>query len=62
MDFELSDEQRQLADSLERLLAQQYGLDQRKAIIAAGGSVAIWAKISELGILSLPVSETGGGF
>ncbi len=62
MDFELSDEQRQLADSLERLLAQQYGLDQRKAIIAAGGSAAIWAKIAELGILSLPVSETGGGF
>ncbi len=62
MDFELSDEQRQLADSLERLLAQQYGLDQRKAIIAAGGSAEIWAKIAELGILSLPVSETGGGF
>ena len=64
MDFQLTDEQRQLSDSLERLLAQQYGVDQRKAIIGSqsGFSAAIWSKLAELGILSLPVSEKAGGF
>jgi alkylation response protein AidB-like acyl-CoA dehydrogenase len=64
MDFELSDEQRQLADSLERLLAQQYGIEQRRAFISSadGAGSGVWAKVAELGILSLPVSEAGGGF
>ena len=50
MDFELSDEQRQLADSLERLLAQQYDIEQRRAIIASadGFSAAMWARFAEL--------------
>ena len=64
MDFELTDEQRQLSDSLERLLTQQYGSDQRKSIIESPGgfSRSIWSKIADLGILSLPVSEAAGGF
>ena len=64
MDFELNDEQRQLSDSLERLLTQQYGIEQRKAIIESQGgfSQAVWSKLADLGILSLPVSEAGGGF
>nr|MBA3479191.1 acyl-CoA dehydrogenase family protein [Lautropia sp.] len=64
MDFELNDEQRQLSDSLERLLAQQYGFEQRQAIIRSqsGFSPAVWSRIAELGILSLPVSEHAGGF
>jgi alkylation response protein AidB-like acyl-CoA dehydrogenase len=64
MDFELNDEQRQLSDSLERLLTQHYDIEQRKAIIQSQGafSAAIWAKLADLGILSLPVSEDAGGF
>ncbi len=64
MDFELNEEQRQLSDSLERLLAQQYDIEQRKAIIQSQGSFspAIWSKLADLGILSLPVSEAAGGF
>jgi alkylation response protein AidB-like acyl-CoA dehydrogenase len=64
MDFELNDEQRQLSDSLERLLTQQYGIEQRKAIIESQGAFSrpIWSKLAELGILSLPVSEAAGGF
>ena len=64
MNFELTEEQRQLSDSLERLLTQQYGIDQRKAIIESpgGSSTPIWSKFAELGILSLPVSEGAGGF
>lgn len=64
MDFQLNDEQRQLSDSLERLLNQQYGSDQRKAVIESdsGFSPAFWSRLADLGILSLPVSEAGGGF
>ena len=64
MDFELNDEQRQLADSLERLLAQHYDMDKRKQIIADPGKqgAAIWKQLAELGILSLPLSEAAGGF
>ena len=62
MDFELNDEQRQLSDSLERLLAQQYDIEQRKSIIesASGFSQPVWSKLAELGIFSLPVSEQSG--
>src|SRR5688572_1723029 len=64
MDFELNDEQRQLSDSLERLLSQHYSPEQRQAIIRAdtGSSAEIWSRFAELGILSLPVSEQAGGF
>jgi alkylation response protein AidB-like acyl-CoA dehydrogenase len=64
MDFELNDEQRQLSDSLERLLTQQYGVDQRRAILQSQGgfSQAIWSKLADIGIFSLPVSEQAGGF
>ena len=34
MNFEPTDEQRQLADSLTRYLATHYGFEQRKAILA----------------------------
>ena len=33
MNFELSEEQQQLADSLRKMLANDYGFEQRKAII-----------------------------
>ena len=61
MDFELNDEQRQLSDSLERLLTQQYGIEQRKAIIEsqAAFSQPIWSKLAELGIV--PATESGAG-
>lgn len=64
MDFELNEEQRQLADSLERMLAQHYDMDKRKQIIADPDKygAAIWKQLAELGILSLPLSEGAGGF
>ena len=64
MDFELNDEQRQLSDSLERLLIQQYGIDQRRSILDSqeGFSPSVWSRFAELGILALPLSEQSGGF
>jgi alkylation response protein AidB-like acyl-CoA dehydrogenase len=64
MDFELSEEQRQLADSVGRYLADQYDFESRKRIIhsEAGASDAVWRQLAELGVLSIPFSEAAGGF
>ena len=64
MDFDLSEEQRLLRESLTRLLADRYGFEQRKAYMAApeGWSRELWAAYAELGILGLPFAEAEGGF
>lgn len=64
MDFDLSEEQKLLRDSLARLLADRYGFEQRKAYAreAEGWSRAMWAAYAELGILGLPFAEAEGGF
>ena len=65
MDFEFSDEQRLLKDSVDRLIAPAYddlALRRRTQADAPGYSDALWAKYAELGILALPFSEEDGGF
>ena len=64
MDFELSDEQRLLKDSVDRLLANTYPFDKRKTYLAEpdGFSRALWAQYAELGLLGLPFAEEHGGF
>ncbi len=64
MDFDLSDEQRLLKDSVERLLAERYAFDARKKYGATpeGFSREMWAQYAELGILGLPFAEEHGGF
>ncbi len=64
MDFDLSDDQRQIKESVERLLADRYGdLKQREAYQAepAGYSKAIWQEFADLGLLGIPFSEEHGG-
>jgi pimeloyl-CoA dehydrogenase small subunit len=64
MDFDLSEEQRLLKDSIEGLLADSYDFEQRKkyAQEKGGWSKAIWSKLAEQGLLGLPFSENDGGF
>jgi pimeloyl-CoA dehydrogenase small subunit len=64
MDFDLSEDQRLLKDSVDRLIADQYGFEQRKKYTRepAGYSPAMWAQLAELGLLGLPFDETLGGF
>jgi len=64
MDFDLSEEQRLLKDSVEGLLADSYDFDQRKkyAKEKGGWSKAVWGKLAEQGLLGLPFSENDGGF
>ncbi len=64
MDFDLTEEQRLLKDSVDRLVADQYGFEQRKkyALEPPGYSAAMWDQLTELGMLGLPFEETLGGF
>ena len=64
MDFDLSEEQRLLKDSVERLVADKYDFESRKRYGAEpkGYSDGLWAQYAELGILGLPFAEEDGGF
>ncbi len=64
MDFDLTDDQRLLKDSVDRLIADQYQFEQRKKYLAeaTGWSAAVWQHYAELGLLGLPFDETLGGF
>jgi pimeloyl-CoA dehydrogenase small subunit len=64
MDFDLTDEQRLLSDSIGRLMADTYGFEKRRALLRApeGYSTALWARYAELGLLGLPFAEDFGGF
>ena len=64
MNFEHSQEQQQLADSVRKMLAQDYGFEQRKAIVhsAIGVSDKVWATFAELGLTAIALPEADGGF
>jgi pimeloyl-CoA dehydrogenase small subunit len=64
MDFDLTDEQRLLKDSVDRLIADQYQFEQRKKYLAQpdGWSREAWQQFAELGLLGLPFAEQFGGF
>jgi pimeloyl-CoA dehydrogenase small subunit len=63
MDFELSDEQRLLKDSVERLATQRYDFEARKKYLAEpnGWSREMWRQYAELGLTALPFAEEHGG-
>lgn len=64
MDFGLSEEQRLLKESVERLLADRYDFESRKRYLqsADGWSRELWKQYAELGLLGLPFAEKHGGF
>jgi pimeloyl-CoA dehydrogenase small subunit len=64
MDFDLSDEQRLLTDSVTRLMADQYSFAARKDYLKQehGWSPSLWSQFAELGLLGLPFAEEYGGF
>jgi len=64
MDFDFTEEQRLLKDSVDRLIADRYEFEARKKILAEpdGWSRAIWAQYAELGLLGVPFEERHGGF
>ncbi|MBX9464286.1 MAG: acyl-CoA dehydrogenase family protein [Aquamicrobium sp.] len=63
MDFDLTEEQSILKDSLDRLLTDKYGFEDRKRHMAApeGWSAQMWASYAEMGLMALPFAEADGG-
>ncbi len=64
MDFDLTDDQRLLGDTVARLLATEYGFERRKALLKTptGWSEVLWRHYADLGLLGLPIAEEYGGF
>jgi alkylation response protein AidB-like acyl-CoA dehydrogenase len=64
MNFNLSEEQVMIQDSIVRFVADNYELDQRNATVAQehGFSTQNWQQFAELGWLSIPFAEEHGGF
>jgi pimeloyl-CoA dehydrogenase small subunit len=63
MDFEMSDEQRLLQESVERLLTDRYDFEARKRYMQEPGGFSrdLWRRYAELGLLGLPFDERYGG-
>lgn len=63
MDFDLNDEQRLLKESIDRLMADRYGFEERQGYIRAEGGYdrALWQEYADLGLLALPFREEDGG-
>jgi alkylation response protein AidB-like acyl-CoA dehydrogenase len=64
MDFDLTDEQRLLSESVTRFVAERYGFEERLRILKApeGWSREIWKEMADLGLLGIPFAEEDGGF
>jgi pimeloyl-CoA dehydrogenase small subunit len=64
MDFDLTDEQRLLKESVDRLITDRYSFEQRKKYLTEpnGWSLGLWSQYAELGLLGLPFPEALGGF
>ena len=64
MDFDTTDEQQQLADSLRKYLATSYDFEERKKILASatGTSDTAWRTFADMGLLALTLPEADGGF
>ena len=64
MDFNFTDEQNMVRDSLSRLVREQYDFDTRRSVIESesGWRPEIWAQLAELGLFGMPFSEADGGF
>jgi pimeloyl-CoA dehydrogenase small subunit len=64
MDFDLTDEQRLLKESVDRLVGGRYDFEARKRYQQEpdGFSRELWGQYAELGLLGLPFAEEHGGF
>lgn len=64
MNFNISEEQAMIKDSVARFVTDDYSFDKRKKNVAmeAGFNPANWQTFAELGWLSIPFPEALGGF
>ena len=64
MNFEFTEEQTMIKDSVSRFVRDEYDFDTRRAIVDSdeGISRQFWSMFAELGWLSVPFAEEYGGF
>ena len=64
MDFNYTEEQQLLKDSVEKYLDKNYAFEQRRQVIAGrqGMSPTVWEGLTSLGLLGVPIPEEFGGF
>lgn len=64
MNFQYTEEQQLMADSVARLADDYYDFEARKRIVGseAGYSREVWARLAELGLLALSLPAEHGGF
>ncbi|MDA7768754.1 acyl-CoA dehydrogenase family protein [Porticoccaceae bacterium] len=63
MNFEFSEEQTMIKDSVSRFVREQYDFDTRRGIIESDDGISreFWSMFAELGWLSVPFAEEYGG-
>ncbi len=64
MNFDFSEEQKMLVQSLERSLAKSYDFETYRAQLADNTTHApeVWNTLAELGVMAMPLPENAGGF
>jgi pimeloyl-CoA dehydrogenase small subunit len=64
MNFDLSEEQQLLADSLKRFGTNDYSFEARRKIVASptGWSPEVWGQMAEMGLMGLPIPAEHDGF
>ena len=64
MNFEHTEDRRMLADTLNRFVAEQVGIEARNRIAYghAGRSPELWQQFAELGAIGALFPEADGGF
>jgi alkylation response protein AidB-like acyl-CoA dehydrogenase len=64
MKFDYNEEQRLLAESVRRFVAQDYNFERRREIVdsAQGYSDEVWSTLAQLGLLGIPFAAEDGGF
>jgi alkylation response protein AidB-like acyl-CoA dehydrogenase len=64
MDFNYTEEQQLLRDSLDKFLEKNYSFGQRREIVEQreGFSPVAWEGFASMGLLALPIPEEFGGF
>jgi len=63
MNFTLTEERRQLQDTIRRYLGREYTFEQRRRRLAAGSGFSpdVWKQLAELGVLGIGIREDDGG-
>jgi len=64
MDFEFTEDQSMLRDSVRRLIAREYTFERRQAILKSphGFSAEIWNLLAQQGVFALGLPEDAGGY